>query len=910
MTGIMLCYFLAVVIVAVAGPLSSWIAWLFGFAVLASVLLGLKAAVAALVINCLTSLGVDRLIAYGYIDGHGFETNPLANRLATLAGILLINSLVSICAGLLIHRLADTHQRQKQIAEDLIREQDLLIKAKSSLEREAEERRLAERTAGVNSAKYRQLADMLPEMVFEMTAEGRLTFVNQAGFRKFGYTQAEVDAGLNGMDMISPEDRPRVWENINRIWDGQDLGGVEYTALTKPGEAFSALIYAAAILERGQPVGLRGIIVDNTRRKLAEVELRQREAMLASILRVAPIGVGVVSDPEDRLFRRVNDQFCRMVGYTQEELLGQKTALVYADEAEHDQVGRELNRQLDEWGTGQMEARLRHKDGRIFYVWLGATLLNPEDQKVEFVFTALDITERKQAEKSIQASEKQYRDLFNSITDLIYTQDLEGRFLSVNKAVADMFGYNPAELIGQKASDFMKPQYRSLFESDYLVRITKNGRHEGVVAYVTRDGQDRFIDYSSVLVEPEEGPVHISGSGRDVTKNIIAQREMSRLQDQLVHAQKMEAVGTLSSGIAHDFNNLLQTISGFSQILAGGGRLNETDLGNVARIETAVSRAAELVRRLLAFSRKEAPAREQVSLGRIIEEAIILLDRTIPKMIKIETGLAPDLKPIDGDPVQLEQILMNLASNARDAMPDGGRLVIEAENIDPAALPAGLDLTDGDYIRWRVSDNGVGMDRATLGRIFEPFFTTKGVGQGTGLGLATVYGIVAGHGGAITCSSQPGRGTVFDIYLPAADPIEAAEAEPGKQAVPLQGGRETILLVDDEDAIREVGREWLSQSGYRVLTASTGEQALEVYREQGDVDLVVLDMGMPGMGGGKCLEELLKFDPHARVLIASGYAAENRLNQVVAAGAKGFIGKPYRLSDLMNNIRELLQSPD
>ena len=913
--GTLLCYFLAVVIVAVAGPISSWIAWLFGFAVLASVLLGLRATMAAIILNGLTIFAVGWLIDQGYIAGYGYENLPLANRLAALAGILFVNTLVAISSGLLVRRLADTHQKQTRIAEDLFQERALLISAKSSLEREVEERRLAERAAAASLAKYRHLADMLPEMVYEMNIEGQLTFLNQAVYSKFGYTSADFETGLTATGMLVPEDRARAGKNVGRIFRGENIDGIEYTAVTKQGERFPILVYSAAMMEDGRPIGLRGVAIDNTRRKRAEMELAQREAMLASILRVAPIGVGVTGGPGDRKFIQVNDRLCQMVGYTREELLGRETTLFYPNRDEHARVSRELIRQLKGWGTGEIESIWRRKDGRTINVWLNATPFEPDAPEAEFVFTALDITERKQAERSIQDSEKQYRDLFNSITDLIYTQDLDGRFLSVNRALADLFGYSPAELIGRRASDFMKPKYRVFFESEYLAQMKTVGRYDGVGVYVTRSGQSRFIDYSSVLVEPEDGPAHISGSGRDVTKTIISQKEMTRLQEQLVHSQKMEAVGTLSSVIAHDFNNLLQTISGFSQTMIANGGLSESDLGSMAKIETAVSRGAALVRRLLAFSRKEQPVRERVDLRRIIEEAITLLDRTIPKMIRIETGFKPDLKAIDGDPVQLEQVLMNLAANSRDAMPDGGRLVIEAENIDFADLPAGLDLAPGDYIHWRISDNGVGMDRATLGRIFEPFFTTKGVGQGTGLGLATVYGIVSGHGGAVTCSSEPGRGTDFDIYLPAADRMEPDSAPPEEEPVSPSGGRETILLVDDEEAIREVGREWLSQAGYRVLTASTGEQALDVYRDQGGrdqggVDMVVLDMGMPGMGGGKCLEELIKIDPQVRILIASGYAAENRLNQVVAAGAKGFIDKPYRLSALMDNIREILDNEE
>jgi CheY-like chemotaxis protein len=306
------------------------------------------------------------------------------------------------------------------------------------------------------------------------------------------------------------------------------------------------------------------------------------------------------------------------------------------------------------------------------------------------------------------------------------------------------------------------------------------------------------------------------------------------------------------------------------------------------------------------------PELKYVDLSRIVREAIAILERIIPKMVRIETRLAEGLKPARGDPHQLEQVLLNLASNAKDAMPDGGVLTIETApaHLTPANVGAMGDLKPGEYVRLTVSDSGSGMDQAVISHIFDPFFTTKGVGEGTGLGLSTVYGIVKSHCGHVHCASRPGAGASFHVYLPVGEEIaptvETPESEHRRR--PLDG-RETVLVVDDEGAIVEAAREALESFGYQVLTAGCGEEALEVYgRECQAVDLVILDLGMPGMGGVNCLKELLRRTASAKVMVASGYSSQEQARVVLDLGAKAFVRKPYRLTDLLGQVREVLDN--
>ena len=380
------------------------------------------------------------------------------------------------------------------------------------------------------------------------------------------------------------------------------------------------------------------------------------------------------------------------------------------------------------------------------------------------------------------------------------------------------------------------------------------------------------------------------------------------LESQLLYAKKMEAVGTLAGGIAHDFNNHLQGISGYIQLLMMRGDRDRTEQGWLLQIERSVKRAAALTKQLLIFSRKEESRLEPIDLNEVVRQAQKTLARTIPESITAELKLAAELAPVDGDAVQLEHVLFNLGINAKDAMPDGGKIVIETRNVqlDEAFCRNHVGVTPGAYVELTFADSGHGMDRETLERIFEPFYTTKGVGSGIGLGLAIVYGIVQSHHGLILCESNLEKGTTFRVYLPVQEREGAAPAKEERKRGDYRGA-ETIIIVDDEPDIIDIGQNTLEQFGYTVLTARSGEEAVEIYTRQGDrIDLVILDLGMPGMGGERCLRELLRMNPAVKVLIASGYAATQTVHSILEAGATGFMAKPYRLEDMLKKVREVL----
>jgi two-component system, cell cycle sensor histidine kinase and response regulator CckA len=395
---------------------------------------------------------------------------------------------------------------------------------------------------------------------------------------------------------------------------------------------------------------------------------------------------------------------------------------------------------------------------------------------------------------------------------------------------------------------------------------------------------------------------------RDVTEYKRAEEEKIQLQGQLMQAQKMEAVGTLAGGIAHDFNNLLQAVQGYAELLLLSKKEREEGYRELHEIRRAATRGGELIRRLLTFSRKLESNLQPVDLNLILEDVRLLLERTIPRMIKIELHVTGNLHHVNADASQLEQILMNLAVNARDAMPDGGTLRIETKNVvlDEEICRSRPELTPGKYVLLQAADTGQGMDTTTLENIFDPFFTTKEVGKGTGLGLAMVYGIVKNHHGHISCFSKPGEGTTFEIYLPAVEDSVGSATIITRDEV-LRGGRETVLFVDDDDSLRDLGKQILQKYGYTVMSAPDGESALQIYHEFKDrIDLVVLDLIMPGIGGMTCLQKLLEINPEAKVIMASGYSVGGQTEKSKERGAKAFMQKPYDVQEMAKVVREVI----
>jgi PAS domain S-box-containing protein len=511
-----------------------------------------------------------------------------------------------------------------------------------------------------------------------------------------------------------------------------------------------------------------------------------------------------------------------------------------------------------------------------------------------------ELQERQRAEQSLKESEEKYRLLVDNAAEAIFIVQ-QGKICFANPTFTRLLGVDPLELPNVYLSEFVSQQDGNLLFSLFSETKEKtNGQAEHLLEFKGRHNQSIWFDLNLADITWQQAP-GILCLARDIT-------EQKSMEAQLRHSQKMEAIGTLAGGIAHDFNNILGGILGYAELGLLRESQNHSSRKELLGVVSATKKASKLVRQILTFSRHMASELSPLDVNEQVLHSVNLLERTIPKMISIELDLASDLSPVRGDETQLEQMLLNLGGNAKDAMPDGGILKITTYNQKISADNNRFDLSAGDYVVIKVSDTGQGIEPEAMPKIFDPFFTTKDVGKGTGLGLSSVFGVVKGHGGHITCASQPGRGTEFEIFLPATQELKP---ENGPDHFFSVGQEEalfaTILLVDDEKSLRQVGSQVLSANGYRALTADNGENALEIYKKRfKEIDVVVLDVGMPGMGGHQCLAELLAFDPEAKVIIASGYAMQGKLKNTLDLGAKGYLAKPYSQSELLSKIKEVV----
>jgi PAS domain S-box-containing protein len=517
-----------------------------------------------------------------------------------------------------------------------------------------------------------------------------------------------------------------------------------------------------------------------------------------------------------------------------------------------------------------------------------------------------ELAERKRAETSAHADRERLQTLLQYAPVGIFLIDESGRFSYANPKFKEIFGYDLMDIPDGKTwfrLVYPDTHYRKQVISDWMHDLNAHQAGEQrprVFDVICKDGGKKTINFIPVSLANGENIVVCE----DITERLT-------LEDQLQHAQRMEAVGILAGGVAHDFNNLLQAISGYTQIMMLDKIDGDPDLLRLKAIDKSIARAAQLVRQLLLFSRKEMVERRNVNLSQEMGQVVRILERTIPRMIEIELHPGTRLWTVKADPAQIEQALLNLGINASDAMPDGGRLTIEIRNAVVKDMLAGQrnGIPAGNYVLVRVSDTGCGMSKETLDHIYEPFFTTKGIGKGTGLGLASVYGIVKSHGGYINCESVSGKGTTFTIYLPAIE-TEDPDVVLSPSETPPNGGAETILVVDDVPDIRHLAMQMLQHFGYTVMTAASGEEAIELHLDRKSaIDLTILDLGMPGIGGSRCLQELLAINPFAKILIASGYCSDDTVKNALKSGAAGFIGKPYQLPDLLSRVRIILGRP-
>jgi two-component system, cell cycle sensor histidine kinase and response regulator CckA len=749
---------------------------------------------------------------------------------------------------------------------------------------------------------FSALLDALPDAVIVVDGAGVIRVANTQTQELFGYRQEELQGQF--VEILVPAQLRCGHANHRATYFHQPrlrpMGvGLELHGCRKDGSEFPVEISLNPMQHETGALVIAAIR-DVSERKRSEKNFR-------ALLESAPDAM-VIVDAGGKI-TIVNSQTERLFRYTREELLGQSVERLVPARFRRDHGGHRVGflaqPQSRAMGSGLDLFALR-SDGTEFPVEIS---LSPLETDTGVVVTAAirDITERKKADQEMAAlyrkvaEEAAYRSLVEHAPYGIYRADLEtDRFLAVNPALVTMLGYDNTEEVLQLS--ISKDVYGDSYERQrVLERKRSEAQFHGIeTRWKRKDGTIVFVRLSGSSERGTHALRYLDAVVEDIT-------ERKKLEEQFQQSQKMEAIARLAGGLAHDFNNIIGVVIGQAELLAGGLKESGQQLKRVDAILTAANRAASLNKQLLAFTRQQVLAPKIISLNDVVSEAEKILDRVVGEDVDLVARLAADLRNTHADPNQLQQVVINLVINARDAMPDGGKLVIETDNTtfdESYMLDSRGKIRPGDYVMLAVTDSGIGMDAATRARAFEPFFTTKPVGKGTGLGLASVHGIVHQSGGHIFLYSEPGQGTTVKVYLPAVS--EASETSAPLQPLQSADGDETVLVTEDDPLLRDVIVDALSSHGYRILTAENGTAALTLAQQyNGTIDLVISDIVMPGMSGPKLARALQEAFPGISVLLMSGYSTE-ALDRFGTSESHHFLQKPFSPIRLAIRVREIL----
>jgi PAS domain S-box-containing protein len=822
--------------------------------------------------------------------------------------------------------------------------QDLIAELAFLRQRNAE----LEQVIRKSEDRYRTLVENADDVVFRTDDSGRFTFVNPAMCRISGYKEDEI-IGKHYPILL----RPDMCDDAMRFFGRQFVKRLqntysEYPIITKEGRFGQN---TQLIFEDGHVTGFQAVARDITERKRAEEALLDANWRLESIIEGTRVGTWEWNvQTGETVF---NEAWARIIGYTLDELapvsIGTWERFAHPDDLKRS--GELLERHFaGELPSYDLECRMRHKEGH--WVWVhdrGRVITRTADGKPLMMFGIhTDITERKRTEENLVLNSRCTQVLLQlgqmtgaslkEITDFALEQAVALTrskigylaFLNEDESVLAMHSWSKSAMAECAIAD--KPllypieatglwgeavrQRRPVITNDYSTSPWRKGYPEGHVSVWRHMNTPVFLGSRIVLVagvgnkaeaysqdDVQQMTLIMEGMWRLIERK-RAEEERRILEERLRQADKMEAVGTLAGGIAHDFNNLLMGIQGYASLTLMDMDPSHPHYERLKRIEEQVQSGADLTKQMLGFARGGRYEVKPTDMNDIIQKSSSMFGRT-KKEITIHQKYGMDLRNVEVDRGQMEQVFMNLYVNAWQAMPGGGEIYLGTENVllsDEETLPYAV--TPGEYVKISVTDTGTGMDEMTRARIFDPFFTTKGMGRGTGLGLATVYGIIKGHKGMIQVESQPGSGTTFSIYLPASEKALVKEKREERR---ITRGTGTILLADDEKMVLEVSREMLEFLGYRVYPAGSGQEALAVYQEKlGEIDLVILDMIMPGMSGGETFDRLRGIDPGVRVLLSSGYSINGEAKTIMDRGCNGFIQKPFQLETFSRKIREML----
>jgi PAS domain S-box-containing protein len=756
------------------------------------------------------------------------------------------------------------------------------------------------------------------DVIFQIDLKGNYVYGNAAAEQLTGYPLAEL-LQMNMMQLVAPEYHALVGERLQRrLADEADEKALEIEILHRDGHRIWTELTNRNVHDReGQMVAIQGVARDITERKRASEAM----TLFRTLLDHANDVIEVV-DPKTWRYLDVNEKAVQIHGYTRQEYL----ALTVSDIDPQFAAGGTKTRNahleaFQRFGTLVFESEHRRKDGSTFPVEVNGSYVHLER---DYILTVVrDITERKRSEQAVRHERDFSEVVLNSMPGVFYLYDQNGKFLRWNKNFELVTGYTADEMKTLHPLDFFAAAEKDLVAAR-INEVFQKGASSVEADLLSKDGRKTPYYFTGVLAKID-GQNCLVGVGIDVTARKQAEMERANLEVQFRQSQKMEAVGQLASGVAHDFNNILGIIQMQSDLLKAEGSLSPTQMGFALEIGEATQRAAALTRQLLLFSRKGTMQACELDLNQSINDMTKLLRRTLGENIQLQFKFAMQPLFVQADAGMMDQVLMNLAVNARDAMPKGGKIVIEtsAVEFDESIRAQSAHACPGSFVCLSVSDTGTGIPPEILPKIFEPFFTTKDVGKGTGLGLATVFGIVQQHQGWINVYSEVGHGTVFRIYIP-----RLAWVSDQKFVAPLtepaRGGNETILLVEDEPKLRASVRNILSRLRYNVLEASDAASALETWKKHRNevhfaqkvwnqrrdgIHLLLTDIIMPGGMNGKDLgAQLLKDNPGLKVIYVSGYSAEIAGKDFPLKEGVNFLTKPFQAQKLAQTIRNCLDS--
>jgi PAS domain S-box-containing protein len=760
--------------------------------------------------------------------------------------------------------------------------------------RDITERKRAEDAVRKSEMLYRGLVEHLPQRIFIKDRDSVYVSCN-ANYAR--------DLGISPEEIVGKDDFAFHPRELAEAYRADDQAVMESGTPKDIEERYQAAgqtrwVHTVKVPyrdEQGRVVGVLGVFEDVTEQKQAQEHIKRLAAIVDSSDDI------ILGQTVDGVISSWNEGARRVLGYSAEEMIGQPvTALLPPD-----RIGEErqiLERLARGESVQHLEIVGRCKDGRIVDVSLTASPLRDlAGRIVGASVIARDVTERKRAEEALRESEMKHRLLLENLPQKIFVKDRQCVYVSCNDNYARDLKIAPEEIAGKTDYDFHPKELAEKYREDDK-RVMAAGETEELDERYIQDGRETWVHTVKTPVRDDKGKVTgILGIFRDIT-------EQKQLEEQFRQAQKLEAVGRLAGGVAHDFNNLLTGIRGFAGFARENAEPGSQAHQDLTEVLALADRAADLTRQLLAFSRRQTLEPVVLNPNSLIADQTKMLTPLLGEDIDIRFMPAPDLGNVRAEPGQIEQVIMNLPVNARDAMPNGGRLTIETANVelgeDYTRNHAGV--TAGPYVMIAMSDTGCGMDEKTQQRLFEPFFTTKELGKGTGLGLCTVYGIVQQHGGNIWVYSEPGKGTMFKIYLPRV-PEEAEERRPPSEFV--TGGSETILLVEDNDAVRDVGRRHLEALGYAVLCASNAREAEEVAaKHRGPINLLLTDMVMPDRNGQELYESMAANQAGLKVLYMSGYTDNAIVHHGVLEEGVAFLQKPFERDSLAAKVRTVLDA--